>query len=215
MVAALEGGATVVGAAPSYDTDPAAQIRRVVGDAPAYLSFDIDALDPADAFDVAPRWASYGLGELSLAPNGFLKTGLYRILRADSGAAALDLTRRHVGPGLLDGCRALYRREDAGSGGAGRFRGGNGGLRRRQLPGGRVDGRVPDLIGTEGAACAALEARLPVARRWFVQAGRLARRECAHGGAVAGSTLIACSFTSVRLLSEISSKPLPTVRLSV
>lgn len=41
MVAALESGATVVGAAPSYDTDPAAQIRRVFELARRY-DFDID-----------------------------------------------------------------------------------------------------------------------------------------------------------------------------
>lgn len=41
MVAALESGATVVGAAPSYDTDPAAQIRRVFELARRY-GLDID-----------------------------------------------------------------------------------------------------------------------------------------------------------------------------
>ena len=41
MVAALESGATVVGAAPSYDTDPAAQIRRVFELARRY-DLDID-----------------------------------------------------------------------------------------------------------------------------------------------------------------------------
>ncbi|HYZ32786.1 MAG TPA: amidohydrolase family protein [Crenalkalicoccus sp.] len=41
MVAALESGATVVGAAPNYDTDRAAQIRRVFELAKRY-DFDID-----------------------------------------------------------------------------------------------------------------------------------------------------------------------------
>ncbi len=41
MVAAVEGGATVVGAAPNFDTDPAAQIRRVFELARRY-DLDID-----------------------------------------------------------------------------------------------------------------------------------------------------------------------------
>jgi agmatinase len=45
-------GVTVLDALRVHEAGPAAaaaEIRRVVGDAPAYLSFDIDALDPAFA----------------------------------------------------------------------------------------------------------------------------------------------------------------------
>ncbi|MGG5823725.1 agmatinase [Falsiroseomonas sp. HW251] len=45
-------GVTVLSALDVHDTSPAAvaaKVREVVGDAPAYLSFDIDALDPAFA----------------------------------------------------------------------------------------------------------------------------------------------------------------------
>jgi len=48
----LARGVTVVTAQQVHAGDPAtvaATIRRVIGDAPAYLSFDIDALDPAFA----------------------------------------------------------------------------------------------------------------------------------------------------------------------
>ncbi|HUA77959.1 MAG TPA: agmatinase [Acetobacteraceae bacterium] len=48
----IEQGVTVLSAAEVHEMGPgsvAARIRAVIGDAPAYLSFDIDALDPACA----------------------------------------------------------------------------------------------------------------------------------------------------------------------
>ncbi len=59
MVAALENGATVVGAAPGYDTDPAAQIRWVFELARRY-GLDIDmhlaSGDTAEHLDL--RWCA-------------------------------------------------------------------------------------------------------------------------------------------------------------
>lgn len=49
---AIEKGATVLSSIEVHESNPAAvatRIREVVGDAPAYLSFDVDALDPAFA----------------------------------------------------------------------------------------------------------------------------------------------------------------------
>ncbi len=48
----LDKGVTIVSAQAVHEAGPkeiAAQVRSVIGDAPAYLSFDIDALDPAFA----------------------------------------------------------------------------------------------------------------------------------------------------------------------
>lgn len=55
MVAALESGATVVGAAPSYDADPAAQIRRVFELARRYdldIDMHLDSGDTAEHLDL-------------------------------------------------------------------------------------------------------------------------------------------------------------------
>jgi len=68
MVEAMRGGATVVGAAPSYDTDPAAQIRRVFAIAREFdadLDLHLDFGNTPDGLDVplvCELTAEHGLG---------------------------------------------------------------------------------------------------------------------------------------------------------
>src|SRR5215475_5445006 len=105
MVAALKNGATVVGAAPNYDTDRAAQIRRVFEMA---REFDIDidmhldsgasaeeldtllVCDLAEKYQCGGRVAVGHVGKLSTMPQPALDKVAKRM--ADTGVAATVLT---------------------------------------------------------------------------------------------------------------------------
>lgn len=112
MVAALENGATVVGAAPSYDTDPAAQIRRVFELARRY-GFDIDMhldsgntaehLDLLLVCDLAEQYGWQGrvaIGhgtKLSLVPPDRLKEIAARLGNAGVAVTVLPATDLYLG----------------------------------------------------------------------------------------------------------------------
>ena len=105
MIAALQGGATVVGAAPSYDSDSSAQVRRIFEMA---REFDIDIdmhvdsgataehLDTLLVCDLAEKYKWGGrvavghVGKLATMPGPALEKVAKRM--ADTGVAATVLT---------------------------------------------------------------------------------------------------------------------------
>ena len=134
MVAALENGATVVGAAPNYDTDRAAQIRRVFEMA---REFDVDidmhldsgaSAEELDTLLVCELTEKYGWGgrvavghvsKLASMPQAALDQVARRM--ADAGVAAtvltatdLDLSGRHVDHNVPRGVVDLNRLTEQG-----------------------------------------------------------------------------------------------------
>ena len=134
MVAALENGATVVGAAPNYDTDRAAQIRRVFEMA---REFDVDidmhldsgaSAEELDTLLVCELTEKYGWGgrvavghvsKLASMPQAALDQVARRM--ADAGVAATVLTAtdlylsgRHVDHNVPRGVVDLNRLTEQG-----------------------------------------------------------------------------------------------------
>jgi hypothetical protein len=54
---------------------------------------------PREAIWRSPRWISYPLADLSLSPEGYLRTGLYRILKADNAAREKAVARIRAAAG--------------------------------------------------------------------------------------------------------------------
>ncbi len=112
MVAALENGATVVGAAPSYDSDPAAQIHRVFELARRY-GYDIDMhadsgssaahLDVLLVCDLAEKYGYEGrvaIGhgtKLSVMPAEDLAVVAKRMANAGVALTVLPATDMYLG----------------------------------------------------------------------------------------------------------------------
>jgi cytosine deaminase len=112
MVAALENGATVVGAAPSYDSDPAAQIHRVFELARRY-GYDIDMhadsgssaahLDVLLICDLAEKYGYEGrvaIGhgtKLSVMPADDLAVVAKRMANAGVALTVLPATDMYLG----------------------------------------------------------------------------------------------------------------------
>jgi cytosine deaminase len=112
MVAALESGATVVGAAPSYDTDPAAQIRRVFELARRHdldIDMHLDSGNTAEHLDLLlvcdlaeehgweGRVAIGHATKLSVMPPGRLEEVAARLRNAGVAVTVLPSTDLYLG----------------------------------------------------------------------------------------------------------------------
>ena len=85
-------GVTIVSAEDVHETGPRAvaeRIRAVVGDMPCYLSFDVDALDPA----FAPGTATPEVGGLAIADD--MMQPPLSVSESDDLHAALEAILRH------------------------------------------------------------------------------------------------------------------------
>ncbi|MEM9427497.1 MAG: agmatinase [Pseudomonadota bacterium] len=85
-------------------TDVAGEVRRIVGDAPVYLSFDIDALDPA----FAPGTGTPVWGGLSTAQAGLILRALAGINLVGADVVEVAPAYDHAGVTALAGAHVAY-----------------------------------------------------------------------------------------------------------